>query len=114
MASANLYRVTKFPLYLLFTVHYFNIQSSSFTQFYIHTNCFGLFLSAHFQFWEILNLNLTFVFAVYVKRKLSIYWLMDRWIETADPYSTLGYEDEIFHIENLSTPFFKQGITVSC
>ena len=39
---------------------------------------------------------------------------MDRWIETAEPYSTLGYEDEIFYIENLSTPFLKQGITVSC
>ena len=39
---------------------------------------------------------------------------MDRWIEMAEPYSTLGYEDEIFYIENLSTPFLKQGITVSC
>ena len=35
----------------------------------MYKNCFGLFLSAHFLFGEILNLNLTF--AVYVKRKLS-------------------------------------------
>ena len=35
-------------------------QISSFTQFFIHKNCFELFLSAHFLFWEILSLNLTF------------------------------------------------------
>ena len=29
-------------------------------QFFIHKNCFELFLSAHFLFSEILNLNLTF------------------------------------------------------
>ena len=33
---------------------------SSFTQFFIRKNCFELFLSIHFLFWEILNLNLTF------------------------------------------------------
>ena len=43
-----------------------------FTQFFIHKNCFELFLSAHFQLWEFINLNLTFAFAVYVKLKLSI------------------------------------------
>ena len=32
---------------------------------FFHKNCFDLFLYAHFLFWEILNLNLTF--AVYVK-----------------------------------------------
>ena len=38
---------------------------SSFTQFFIQKNCIELFLSAHFLFWEILNLNLPFaVFAV--------------------------------------------------
>ena len=29
-------------------------------QFYIHKNCLELFLSAHFLFWEILNLSLMF------------------------------------------------------
>ena len=33
---------------------------NSFTQFFIYNNCFELFLSAHFVFWEILNLNLAF------------------------------------------------------
>ena len=33
---------------------------SGFTQFFIRKNCFELFLSIHFLFWEILNLNLTF------------------------------------------------------
>ena len=36
---------------------------------FIHKNCFELFLSVNFLFWEILNLNLTF--AVYVKRRLE-------------------------------------------
>ena len=45
--NANLYQVTKFSFYLSFTVHYFNTQISSFTQFFIHKNCFELFLSAH-------------------------------------------------------------------
>ena len=49
-ANANLYHVTKFPLYLSFTVHYFYTYISSFTQFLIHENCFELFLSAHFLF----------------------------------------------------------------
>ena len=30
---------------------------SSFMQFFIHKNCFELFLSAHFLFWEILKLK---------------------------------------------------------
>ena len=38
-------------------------------QFFIHENGFELFLSAHFLFWEILNLSLTF--AVYAMLKLS-------------------------------------------
>ena len=42
---------------------------SSFTQFFIHNNCFEFFLFARFLFWEILNLNVTF--AVYVNLKLS-------------------------------------------
>ena len=37
-----------FSLYLSFTVHYFYTQSWSFTQFFIHKNCFELFSSAHF------------------------------------------------------------------
>ena len=41
-----------------------------YTQFLILRNCFEPCLSAHFLFWKILNLNLTF--AVYVKLKLSI------------------------------------------
>ena len=36
---------------------------------FLHKNCFELFLSAHFLFWE--NLNLTLTFAVYQKLKLS-------------------------------------------
>ena len=36
---------------------------------FLHKNCFELFLSAHFLFWE--NLNLTLTFAVYQKFKLS-------------------------------------------
>ena len=39
------------------------------TQFFVQMNYFELFLSAHFLFLEILNLNLTFPFAVYVKLK---------------------------------------------
>ena len=39
--------------------------------FLIHKNCFELFLYAHFLFWEILNLHLTF--AVYVKA-LTLYY----------------------------------------
>ena len=71
-ANANLCLVTKFPLYLSFTVHYFYTYISSFMQFLMHTNCFELFLSAHFLFWEILNLSLTFV--TYLKLKFSIYF----------------------------------------
>ena len=59
--------LTKFPLYLPFTVHYFYPKISSFS----HKYCFELFLSAHFLFREILNLNLTFSFTVYVKINLS-------------------------------------------
>ena len=36
---------------------------------FVNKNCFELFLSAHFLFWENLNLNLTF--AVYEKLNLS-------------------------------------------
>ena len=61
--------MTKFPHYLSFTVHYFYTWVSSLTQFFIYKICFELFLSAHFLFWEIRNLNLTF--AVNVKFKLS-------------------------------------------
>ena len=59
-----------FPCHLLII---FSTQISCFTQFFIHKNCFELFLSAHFLFWEILNLNLTFaVCRIYVTLKLSI------------------------------------------
>ena len=40
-------------------------------QLFIRKNCFELFLSAHFLFWEILNLNPTF--AIYMKLELSIF-----------------------------------------
>ena len=60
MANANLRHVPKFPLYLLFTVYYFYTYISSFKQFFIHKNCFELFLTAHFLFWEIRNLNLIY------------------------------------------------------
>ena len=36
-----------------------------------YKNCFELFLSAHFLIWEIINVNLTFPFAVNVMLKLS-------------------------------------------
>ena len=42
-ANANLYQVTEFHLYLSVIVHYFNTLISSFTQFFIHKNCFELF-----------------------------------------------------------------------
>ena len=60
-AIVNLYHVTKFPLYLSFTVHYFYTYISSFAQFFSHKNCFEQYLYAvHFLFWEILNLNLRY------------------------------------------------------
>ena len=64
-----------FPLYL-FTIHYFYNYLVVSWNFFIHKNCFELFLSVHFLFWEIFNLlNLTFAvclpFAVFVKLKLS-------------------------------------------
>ena len=60
-ANVNLYHVTKFPLYLSFTVHYFYTYISSFAQFFSHKNCFEQYLYAvHFLFWEILNLNLRY------------------------------------------------------
>ena len=60
-AIVNLYHVTKLPLYLSFTVHYFYTYISSFAQFFSHKNCFEQYLYAvHFLFWEILNLNLRY------------------------------------------------------
>ena len=60
-ANMNLYHVTKLPLYLSFTVHYFYTYISSFAQFFSHKNCFEQYLyAAHFLFWEILNLNLRY------------------------------------------------------
>ena len=38
-------------------------------KFFIHKNCFELFSSAYFLFWDTFNLNLSF--AVYVKLTLS-------------------------------------------
>ena len=49
-ANANLYHVTKSPLYLFFTVHYFYAYIGSVIKFSIHKNYFELFLSAHFLF----------------------------------------------------------------
>ena len=40
--------------YLSFIIHYFYSYISSFTKFFIHKNCFELFLSAHSLFWDIL------------------------------------------------------------
>ena len=57
----NLYHLTKFPLYLSFTVHY-NYPVHESQQVYansIHKNCFKLFLYAHFSFWKFFYLNLT-------------------------------------------------------
>ena len=42
-----------FPCHVLII---FSTQISCFTQFFIHKDCFQMFLSAHFLFWEILNL----------------------------------------------------------
>ena len=49
--------MTNFPLYLSFTVHYFYAQISSFTQSFIHKNCFWALLSTLFLFWEIFRGN---------------------------------------------------------
>ena len=43
--------------YLSFTVHYFYAQISSFTQSFIHKNCFWALLSTLFLFWEIFRGN---------------------------------------------------------
>ena len=68
-ANVNLYHVTKFPLYLSFTVHYFYTYISSFAQFFSHKNCFEQYLYAvHFLFWEILNLNMVQI--LMTKRKV--------------------------------------------
>ena len=48
-ANASLYHVTKFPLYLSITVHYFNTWISSYTQFFIHKNCFQPFFICSFS-----------------------------------------------------------------
>ena len=72
MANANLYHLTKFPLYFQVVVYcslFLDINEYSFTKFFIHKNYSELFLSARFLFLKILNLNLTF--AVYVKLNLS-------------------------------------------
>ena len=60
-----------FTCRLLFIIPTHKLEISR--NFVIHKNCFELFSSAHFLFWEILILNLTLVpFAVYVKLRLSI------------------------------------------
>ena len=58
--NVNLYRVTKFSIYLSFTVHHNYTKIGRFTPILSILNCFTLFLSAHFSFWKFLNLNLTF------------------------------------------------------
>ena len=60
---------------LLFIISTHKLVTSS-NLFFIVKNCFELSLSAHFKFWEILNLNLTFSVYIYafseaVKLKLS-------------------------------------------
>lgn len=55
----DLYRVTKLPLYLLFTVHYYYTETISFMPFHP----FELFLNRFYQLsllGEFLNLNLPF------------------------------------------------------
>ena len=69
-SNANLYHVTKFPLCSTLVVYCSLVQhinQSSFTQCFIHNNCFELFYFAHFLFF---NLNLTF--AVYEKLRNSL------------------------------------------
>ena len=44
------------PFLFIISTH----KLGSFAQFFIHKNCFELFLSAHFLFCEIFTLNLTF------------------------------------------------------
>ena len=73
--NANLYHVTKFPLYLSFTVHYFYTKISGFTQFFIPKNSFLLFLCAHFLLREILGLNLTFAVRR-IREAWTIYYLL--------------------------------------
>ena len=41
--------------------------------FFIHKNCFELFLSAHFLFWDILNVNLTFAVCLIGEAHFSIF-----------------------------------------
>ena len=60
-ANVNLYHLTKFSLYLSFTVYYLNKTISRFTlvsSINIVLNSFYLFI---FYFQDILNLKLTFV-----------------------------------------------------
>ena len=72
-----------FTCRLLFII---STQITSFTQFFVHKNCFGLFLSAHFLFQELLNFNLPF--AVYVKLEFSIVSFWPSWPEQeCDPCS---------------------------
>ena len=47
------------PLLFVYFSLFVHINYSSVTQCFIRKNFFALFLSAHFLFWEILNLNLT-------------------------------------------------------
>ena len=47
-----------FVVYVLFIICSHKLVVS--TNFFVHKNCFELFLSDHFLFFEILNLNLTF------------------------------------------------------
>ena len=58
--NVNLYHVTKFSIYLSFTVYYNYTKIGRFTPILSITICYKLFLSAHFSFLKFLNLNLTF------------------------------------------------------
>ena len=92
-SNANLYHVTKFPLYLSITVHYFYTEISSFTQSFIHRNCSELFLSLLiFSFEKFSTWIWRLPFAVYVKLKLSLQLLQ------------LGFRDTTWIPENEHKP----------
>ena len=69
-----------FPLiavYCLLLLH----KNKKFHTSFIHKNCFGQFSSAHFLFWEILNLNLKFAVNVNLNLTIVIYRYCDLILE---------------------------------
>ena len=85
-----------FPVLVIHCSLFLHINNiSSFMQLFIRKNCFELFLSAHFLFWEILNLNLTF--AIYMKLELSIFNLNHMGnlsAETFHPFAFTSWHSE--------------------